>query len=873
MLLRIIAAAAVLFAVPASARVLGPASKAGGILPVLSLGPAASSLAPLNAPTLGLAPSLPSLNAPTLGLAPSLPSLSVPALGLPPPLIPTRSPAPGLAPSITPASARLAAVSPLAARTQELTAAPAAQMPARLDALFSGVASKPESDAVAVADLPAAPAPSVAALVADYRAEGRGAFGRRLRFTGIGGRDAYNPTAPFKTRYRGKAIEVLAARVEPREEEESEVVFFEKHRGRWRPLPGAPRPKLQDPFVATIDGELVMGGVETFPKDGGLGYRTVFYRGKTLSRLKRFAAGPDGMKDIRLARLPNGKILVVTRPQGEIGGRGKIAMTVIDGLDKLEPGAISRAKIIEGQFHEDEWGGANELHVLRDGRVGVLGHAARFDAAGGRHYYPMAFAVDPVTGRRTPMKILLERARLPAGASKRPDLQDVLFSGGLLRRADGTAALYVGAGDAESYRVEIADPFAALERASAPRESLSRADDKFLDGLQRKAFLYFWEQTDGRTGLTKDRAGNFGGGDRGIASIAATGFGLTALTIAQRRGWITREQAYGRALKTLRHLRSRQVHEHGWFPHFVSAATGEPLPRAEVSSIDTALLLAGALTAGSHFPGTEVERLAREIYERVDFPWMMTDGGAKPQSRTLSMGWTPAGFIGARWDAYSEHQILYILGLGSPTFPLPAQSWRAWKRPEKGPLTEASGPLFTHQYSQLWLDLRGWNDAGQDYFANSVEATYAHRDAALAARGRYTTYGPNCWGLTACDGPEGYRAYGAYPGAPVQDGTIAPAAAGGSLAHTPGLSVAALRYMKARYGGRIWGRYGFSDSFNTDPRWRDRFNADGLWRSPDAVGIDQGAILLAAENARGGAVWRAFMGTEYAKRAFEKLGR
>ncbi|MEQ1919380.1 MAG: glucoamylase family protein, partial [Elusimicrobiota bacterium] len=416
----------------------------------------------------------------------------------------------------------------------------------------------------------------------------------------------------------------------------------------------------------------------------------------------------------------------------------------------------------------------------------------------------------------------------------------------------------------EAYRVEIADPFVGLDGGAA---AFTKSDQAFLDDLQRKAFLYFQEQTDPVTGLTKDRAGNFGGGDRGIASMAATGFGLTALTIGEGRGWISRKEAYQRALTTLRHLRSRQVHEHGWFHHFVDAATGKPSDHAEVSSIDTALLLAGALTVGKHFAGSEVDRLAREIYERVDFPWMMTDGGAKPGSLTLSMGWTPKGFIAARWDAYSEHQILYMLGLGSPTHPLPAASWRAWKRPTAGPLTQASGQLFTHQYSQLWLDLRGWRDRGQDYFANSVEATLAHRAAAIAAQKEYRTYGPQCWGLTACDGPEGYRAYGIHPGGGEHDGTIAPAAAGGSMAHTPQLSVAALRSMKERYGDRIWGRYGFADAFNTDPRWRERFNVPGLWRSPDAVGIDQGAILLAVENARTGGVWKKFMDSEHVRRA------
>ncbi|MBI5596099.1 MAG: DUF1861 family protein [Elusimicrobia bacterium] len=301
------------------------------------------------------------------------------------------------------------------------------------------------------------------------RAAEASAVGQKLRFTGIGGRDVYNPTAPFETEFRGRTLTVLAARVEPRDSEASEVVFFEESRGHWRPLPGAPVLKLQDPFVSKVGGELVLGGVETFPREeGGLGYRTVFYRGRSLSDLKPFAKGPDGMKDIRLAPLPDGRLLVLTRPQGAVGGRGKIAMAVLDGLSALGPDSIARAAVFDGMFGEDEWGGANELHLLRNGLVGVLGHVARYDAQGNRGYYPMAFVVDPATGRRTSPKILLERAQLPPGASKRPDLEDVLFSGGLVRGGDGTAVLYVGAGDAEVYRVEVRDPFAEFERLSRP---------------------------------------------------------------------------------------------------------------------------------------------------------------------------------------------------------------------------------------------------------------------------------------------------------------------------------------------------------------------------------------------------------------------
>lgn len=290
---------------------------------------------------------------------------------------------------------------------------------------------------------------------------------QKLIFEGVDGRDVYNPTAPFEAKLRGRKLEVLAARVEPRSSEASEAMFFEGTVGRWRPLAGAPVFKLQDPFFTKVGGELIVGGVETFPeKGGGLGYRTVFYRGKDLAGLKPFAHGPDGMKDIRLITLPSGRILVLTRPQGKVGGRGKIAMTMIDDLGSLGPDVISRATVQEGLFAPEQWGGANEMHVLSNGLVGVLGHIASFDEKGDRHYYPMAFALDPETGRRWPMRMLLKRSQLPPGASKRPDLEDVLFSGGLVRGEGGTAELYVGAGDAEVYRVSIPDPFIGFENLS-----------------------------------------------------------------------------------------------------------------------------------------------------------------------------------------------------------------------------------------------------------------------------------------------------------------------------------------------------------------------------------------------------------------------
>jgi len=379
-------------------------------------------------------------------------------LGLPAAFVPSLSPI-----SLIAAPVQAAAPQARLALVQALAPAPAAELPGRLDALYAGGSAKKPAETEPVAEGPVAGSP-VAGLLAEHRERAAASkdapAGRRLRFTGVRGRDVYNPTAPFKTLFRGRELEVMAARVEPRKSEVSEAVFFEKVRGRWRPLAGAPVFKLQDPFTFKVEGELIFGGVETFPREGGgTGYRTVFYRGRSLTELTRFAQGPDGMKDIRLAPLPDGRLLLLTRPQGVVGGRGKIAVTTIGGLDELGPEAIARAAVIDDLFAPDEWGGANELHALPGGLIGVLGHVAKYDAKGDRHYYPMAFTLDPATGRRSAMKILLERSQLPAGPAKSPDLADVLFSGGLVRRGDGTATLYVGAGDVEVHRIVIADPF------------------------------------------------------------------------------------------------------------------------------------------------------------------------------------------------------------------------------------------------------------------------------------------------------------------------------------------------------------------------------------------------------------------------------
>jgi hypothetical protein len=398
-----------------------------------------------------------------------------------------------------------------------------------------------------------------------------------------------------------------------------------------------------------------------------------------------------------------------------------------------------------------------------------------------------------------------------------------------------------------------------------PQHELS--DAELIELCQRKAFDFFWNEADPQTGLVKDRAGNFSSDTYTVSSVAATGFGLSALAIGVERGWITRRQGYARARTTLRFFRNKMDHQHGWFYHFVDVRTGERVWNSEVSSIDTALFLASALFLGEYFAGTEVSKLAEELYQRVDFQWMLTNGGAKPQEKLLSHGWTPEhGFLSYRWDTYSEHLILNLLALGSPTHPIPAECWDAWTRHKgqyAGYHTFTIGPLFTHQYSQAFVDFRGKRDRlGYDYWQSSINATLANRQFCIDSSNQFYTYNENVWGLSACDGPNGYRAYGAPPGRVEHDGTVAPWSAIASIVFTPGQSLAAMRHIYERFGERLWGRYGFCDAFNLDQDWWDQ----------DVIGIDLGIALIMLENYRTELVWAHLMSVPHLQRAMIKAG-
>lgn len=285
-----------------------------------------------------------------------------------------------------------------------------------------------------------------------------------LRFSGVGDRDVYNVTSPFVL--NGETL--LAGRVEHRCNELSDVIFFRPDGETWVPRYVSPYLSgLQDPCIARIDGDLVIGGVR-FPvrlANGDEVWRMEFYRGRTLATLERVLVGPAGMKDIRLTQLGDGRIAVFTRPQGVKGGRGKIGFMIADSLEQITPERILAAPILSHQFAEGEWGGANEVHLLESGKLGVLGHIACWDTHRKRHYYPMAFTLDPDTGEKSLLRIIARRDLFPEAAAKRPDLADVVFSGGLVRHANGTATMYAGLSDAAAGSILLPDPFT---EASSP---------------------------------------------------------------------------------------------------------------------------------------------------------------------------------------------------------------------------------------------------------------------------------------------------------------------------------------------------------------------------------------------------------------------
>ena len=388
--------------------------------------------------------------------------------------------------------------------------------------------------------------------------------------------------------------------------------------------------------------------------------------------------------------------------------------------------------------------------------------------------------------------------------------------------------------------------------------------DWLLSEMSQRAFDFFWNESHVETGLTKDRANNTTSDTYKVSSIASTGYALTALCLRVTQGSISYEQGYERARLTLQFLLD-MPHEHGFLYHFVNWATGERVWGSEASSIDTALMLAGAITVGQCFPNTEVAALANQVYERVDWNWLRTNGGQYPQRLLISHGYRPEnGFIPYLWDYYSEHMILYILALGSPTHPIPQESWAAWHRlPQVNDIIAPDLPLFIHQFSHLYLDLESKTDhLGYNYFANSVAATWYQWQFVQAHTDQYQTYDRFIWGLSASDSPNGYgyRAFSTQE----HEGVVSPAAVAASLIFTPELATASLQAFYTKYP-QSWGRYGFVSALSKDTT--PPYFAD------DVIGIELGPSLIAIHhNLQDGFVHDLFMSHPAIQRGMMQAG-
>ncbi|MBI3194816.1 MAG: Tat pathway signal protein [Ignavibacteriae bacterium] len=418
--------------------------------------------------------------------------------------------------------------------------------------------------------------------------------------------------------------------------------------------------------------------------------------------------------------------------------------------------------------------------------------------------------------------------------------------------------------------------------------------DPFLDTLQQRTLRYFLDVTDSVTGLSPDRWP----ASYSPSSVAACGFALTTFPISVERGLITREQAANRVLSSLQYILNLDQSEQpdasgykGLFYHFLKMNNGKREWNCELSTIDTALLMAGVLCCQSYFDrDSETEQqlrtLADSLYRRVDWEWAMNG------REGITLGWTPEkGFHHQIWNGYDEAMILYILALGSPTFSIPESTWDVWTKPYLratyyGYDFVSFAPLFGHQFSHCWIDFNGIQDVymkkfGIDYFENSRRATYSQRAYAIDNPGKWRDYSDSIWGVTACDGPkdtsfevdgmkrrfEGYAARGGSVDWTNDDGTIAPTAAGGSVAFAPEICIPALKSIKAKYGERIFQKYGFLDAFN--PTYVTPATQNG-WFDVDYLGIDQGPIAIMIENLRNGFVWKLMRKNPYIVRGLKR---
>ena len=415
-----------------------------------------------------------------------------------------------------------------------------------------------------------------------------------------------------------------------------------------------------------------------------------------------------------------------------------------------------------------------------------------------------------------------------------------------------------------------------------------------LEILQRESFSYFVHETNPANGLVIDKTA-----PDWPASIAATGFALAAYPVGVERGFMSRAAAVERTLATLRFFWNSPhgpepdaTGYQGFYYHFLDMRTGRRAWQCELSTVDSAFLLAGMLTAGAYFDADtadehQIRTLADALYRRANWHW------AQNQGATLTHGWKPeSGFLRYRWEGFDEALLLYMLALGSPTYPLSDSSYAAWGSTYKWEHCYSydylyAGSLFTHQLAHMWIDFRGiqdvfMRDKGMDYFENSRRATYVQQQYAIDNPLKFKGYGRCCWGITASDGPgpdtikvDGierqffdYVARG-VPYGP-DDGTLAPWAVVASLPFAPEIVLPAMEHFIHQLDLKAVNPYGFKATFNAT--YPGQSGSARGWVSPWHYGLNQGPIVLMIENYRSGLLWRLTRNCQYIVSGLRRAG-
>ncbi len=384
----------------------------------------------------------------------------------------------------------------------------------------------------------------------------------------------------------------------------------------------------------------------------------------------------------------------------------------------------------------------------------------------------------------------------------------------------------------------------------------------------KKSFNFFINETNTNKesrgyGLTRDKTiyANH------VASIASVGYGLAALIVGVEHKWIEYEKAYDRANRTLDTFINNVEGKNGFYYHFVNMDTGKREWNCEISIIDTAIFICGAITTGEYF-GKEVKEKAEILYKRVNWEWYRNK-----ETNYFYMGYTPEEGFWGHWDMYAEQLMLYVLGVSSPVFPINKNMYDDFKKKRKNYkniediIYTYCGTLFTYQFSHAWIDFRNIIDKESiNWFENSIKATKANRQYCIDNKEKFKTYGENSWGLTACLGPNGYCSFGSKPcdtNLEVEnDGTITPCGAIGSIAFTPEESIRAMENYYNTFP-KLWGNYGFKDGYNLEK--------EKPWFAKEYIGIDKGIELVMIENYLNGTIWEYMMKSKYVKKGLEIL--